>query len=110
MDQYYTEYNMDQNDFYDPFPMEPMGWAPNLFAKLVKYLQNSTSPDVIRMGMIAGIRNVVQTEEEKPTSWDKVENMRRYVDSVNRGLDFLTIPTCCTYSVHPNGQAMACSP
>lgn len=85
MDQYYTEYNMDQNDFYDPFPMEPMGWAPNLFAKLVKYLQNSTSPDVIRMGMIAGIRNVVQTEEEKPTSWDKVENMRRYVDSVNRG-------------------------
>lgn len=86
MNQEYTEYDSNIDDFYYQAPVEQMNWAPNLFAKLVDYLQRSTSPDVIRMGIIAGIRVAAPSENEKPTTWDKVENMRRYVDSVNRGL------------------------
>ena len=86
MNQQYTEYALYHDSFMNPAPAESMCWAPNLFAKLVSYLQGSTSPDVIRMGTIAGIRVSAPTEGEIPTTWDKVENMRRYVDSVNRGL------------------------
>lgn len=74
----------NDNDMYYP-PVDNYDWSPNLFAKLTSLLQTSTSPDVIRMGIIAGIRNSVSTEET-PTRWDKVEAMRRYVDSVNQGL------------------------
>lgn len=86
MNQNYTKYDTRQDDFFYQAPVEPMNWGPNLFARLVDYLQTSTSPDVIRMGIIAGIRNTAPSEDENPTTWDKVENMRRYVDSVNRGL------------------------
>lgn len=86
MNQDYFENDIYQDDYYYNTPDLSMSWAPNLFAKLANYLQTSISPDVIRLGIIAGIRNVVQTEEEVSTSLDKVENMRRYVDSVNRGL------------------------
>ena len=86
MNQQYTEYDLYQDSFMNPAPAESMSWAPNLFAKLVSYLQGSTSPDVIRMGTIAGIRLSAPSNDEIPTTWDKVENMRRYVDSVNRGL------------------------
>lgn len=86
MDNNYIEYDNYQDDYMFPAMAEPMGWAPNLFAKLVNYLQFSTSPDVIRMGIIAGIRTIAPSDEELPTTWDKVEAMRRYVDSVNRGL------------------------
>ena len=64
----------DDNDMYYP-PVDNYDWSPNLFAKLTSFLQTSTSPDVIRMGIIAGIRNSVSTEET-PTRWDKVEAMR----------------------------------
>lgn len=86
MNQNYTEYDIYQDSFMNPVPAEPISWAPNLFAKLVNYLQESISPDVIRLGTIAGIRVTAPSEGEVPTTWDKVENMRRYVDSVNRGL------------------------
>ena len=86
MNQNYTEYDLYQDSFMNPALVESISWAPNLFAKLVSYLQGSTSPDVIRMGTIAGIRVSAPSEGEIPTTWDKVENMRRYVDSVNRGL------------------------
>lgn len=86
MDQNYLEYDSNLDDFFDQAPGESMNWQPNLFAKLVNYLQISTSPDVIRMGIIAGIRAASPSEAELPSTWDEVENMRRYVDSVNRGL------------------------
>lgn len=86
MNQEYFDNDIYQDDYYYSAPVEPMNWSPNLFAKLVDYLQCSTSPDVIRLGIIAGVRTVASTDEEIPTSWDKVETMRRYVDSVNRGL------------------------
>lgn len=86
MDQNYIEYDSNLDDFLDQAPGESMNWQPNLFAKLVNYLQISTSPDVIRMGIIAGIRESAPSEAELPSTWDEVENMRRYVDSVNRGL------------------------
>jgi len=86
MNQDYFDNGIYQDDYYYNTPDLSMSWAPKLFAKLANYLQTSISPDVIRLGVIACIRNVVQTEEEQQTSWDKVENMRRYVDSVNRGL------------------------
>lgn len=86
MNQNYIEYDINQDGFFNQAPVESMNWQPNLFAKLVNYLQISTSPDVIRMGIIAGIRTAAPSEDEIPTTWDKVENMRRYVDSVNRGL------------------------
>lgn len=66
--------------------MDDFNWSPNLFAKLVDCINNSVSPDVIRMGIISDIKNSATSAEEIPTNWDKVENMRRYVDSVNRGL------------------------
>ena len=83
-DIYQDDNDIYQDDMYYP-PIDNYNWSPNLFAKLTSFLQESTSPDVIRMGIIAGIRNSVSTEET-PTTWDKVEAMRRYVDSVNRGL------------------------
>ena len=83
-DIYQDDNDIYQDDMYYP-PIDNYNWSPNLFAKLTSFLQESTSPDVIRMGIIAGIRNSVSTEET-PTRWDKVEAMRRYVDSVNQGL------------------------
>ncbi|MDQ9766371.1 hypothetical protein RFZ33_04650, partial [Acinetobacter baumannii] len=67
------------------YPVEEYNWSPNLFAKLASYLNESVSPDVIRLGIIAGIRKS-SSAEDAPANWDKVETMRRYVDSVNRGL------------------------
>ena len=83
----YQEYydNDNYQDDMNYFPVEEYNWSPNLFAKLVSYLNESVSPDVIRLGIIAGIRKSSSTEDA-PTNWDKVETMRRYVDSVNRGL------------------------
>ena len=72
-----TEYFNVHKDDYE--------WSPNLFAKLVNCIQNSVSPDVIRMGVIADIKNS-NSEEEPYSNWEKVENMRRYLDSINRGL------------------------
>ena len=86
MNQEYFENDIYQDAFFYQAPAEQINWAPNLFAKLVNYLQFSTSPDVIRMGIIAGVRDAAPSELETPTTWDKVEYMRRYVDSVNRGL------------------------
>ena len=97
----------DDNDMYYP-PVDNYDWSPNLFAKLTSFLQTSTSPDVIRMGIIAGIRNSVSTEET-PTRWDKVEAMRRYVDSVNQDWDCQRILSSCRFFIPPNGWAMACS-
>ena len=84
MNQEYYDNDIYQDDM-NYFPVEEYNWSPNLFAKLVSYLKESVSPDVIRLGVIAGIRNSTSTEDA-PTNWDKVEAMRRYVDSVNRGL------------------------
>lgn len=83
---YYDHNDNGYNDqgFYTP-PVDDFNWSPNLFAKLVDCINNSVSPDVIRMGIIADIKNST-SDTETPTNWDKVENMRRYVDSVNRGL------------------------
>lgn len=83
----YQEY-YDNDNYQDDMnysPVEEYNWSPNLFAKLVSYLKESVSPDVIRLGIIAGIRKSSSTEDA-PANWDKVETMRRYVDSVNRGL------------------------
>lgn len=83
-------YDHGNNEYYDQGfytpPMDDFNWSPNLFAKLVDCINNSVSPDVIRMGIISDIKNSTASDEETPTNWDKVENMRRYVDSVNRGL------------------------
>lgn len=84
MNQEYYDNDIYQDDM-NYFPVEEYNWSPNLFAKLVSYLNESVSPDVIRLGVIAGRRNSTSTEDA-PTNWDKVEAMRRYVDSVNRGL------------------------
>lgn len=83
----YQEYydNDNYQDDMNYYPVEEYNWSPNLFAKIVSYLNESVSPDVIRLGIIAGIRKSSSTEDA-PTNWDKVETMRRYVDSVNRGL------------------------
>lgn len=83
----YQEYydNDNYQDDMNYYPVEEYNWSPNLFAKLVSYLNESVSPDVIRLGIIAGIRKS-SSAEDASTNWDKVETMRRYVDSVNRGL------------------------
>ena len=83
----YQEYydNDNYQDDMNYYPVEEYNWSPNLFAKIVSYLNESVSPDVIRLGIIAGIRKS-SSAEDAPTNWDKVETMRRYVDSVNRGL------------------------
>ena len=73
-----------EDDYYDT-PIEQSNWGPNLFARIVEFLQKSTSPDVIRLGIIADVRNPIQSEDSS-TQWEKVETMRRYADSVNRGL------------------------
>lgn len=78
------DYDIFQDGMYD-YPEVESSWSPNLFAKLVRCIQTSLSPDVIRMGIIAGIRNS-STQELDSTKWDKVEAMRHYIDSVNRGL------------------------
>ena len=54
----YQEY-YDNDNYQDDMnysPVEEYNWSPNLFAKLVSYLNESVSPDVIRLGIIAGIR------------------------------------------------------
>lgn len=76
----YQEY-YDNDNYQDDMnysPVEEYNWSPNLFAKIVSYLNESVSPDVIRLGIIAGIRKSSSTEDA-PTNWDKVETMRRYV-------------------------------
>lgn len=78
------DYYIYQDDMYNS-PVLESNWSPNLFAKLVKCIQTSLSPDVIRMGTIAGIRNT-SIQEQNSTNWEKVEAMRHYIDSVNRGL------------------------
>ena len=81
----YQEY-YDNDNYQDDMNYYPVdNWSPNLFAKLASYLNESVSPDVIRLGIIAGIRKS-SSAEDAPANWDKVETMRRYVDSVNRGL------------------------
>ena len=54
----YQEYydNDNYQDDMNYYPVEEYNWSPNLFAKLVSYLNESVSPDVIRLGIIAGIR------------------------------------------------------
>ena len=78
----YQEYydNDNYQDDMNYYPVEEYNWSPNLFAKLVSYLNESVSPDVIRLGIIAGIRKS-SSAEDASTNWDKVETMRRYVDS-----------------------------
>lgn len=78
------DYDIYQDDMYASPEIEN-NWSPNLFAKLAKCIQASLSPDVIRMGIIAGIRNS-SSQELDSTNWEKVEAMRHYIDSVNRGL------------------------
>ena len=101
-DIYQNDNDIYQDDMYYP-PIDNYNWSPNLFAKLTSFLQESTSPDVIRMGIIAGIRNSVSTEET-PTTWDKVEAMRRYVDR-----DYRRTPPLCRFFVPHNGRATVCS-
>ena len=79
----FNTFNTFNNVNYSP--VEEYNWSPNLFSKLASYLKKSVSPDVIRLGIIAGIRKS-SFAADAPTNWDKVETMRRYVDSVNRGL------------------------
>ena len=59
-DIYQDDNDIYLDDMYYP-PIDNYNWSPNLFAKLTSFLQESTSPDVIRMGIIAGIRNSVST-------------------------------------------------
>ena len=84
MYQDYLDNDIYEDDNYDT-PIERSNWGPNLFARIVEFLQQSTSPDVIRLGIIADVRNSTQSEDPS-THWEKVETMRRYADSVNRGL------------------------
>lgn len=51
-----------EDDYYDT-PIERSNWGPNLFARIVEFLQKSTSPDVIRLGIIADVRNSTQSED-----------------------------------------------
>lgn len=61
----YQEYydNDNYQDDMNYYPVEEYNWSPNLFAKLASYLNESVSPDVIRLGIIAGIRKSSSAED-----------------------------------------------
>ena len=80
----FTDNNYYQEDYIDS-PVDDFDWMPNLFAKLANHLRTSTSPDVIRLGIIGCIRNN-EPGDDSLLQWEEVETMRRYIDSVNRGL------------------------
>lgn len=80
----FTDNNYYQEDYIDS-PVDDFDWMPNLFAKLANHLQTSTSADVIRLGTIGCIRNN-EPGDDSLLQWEEVETMRRYIDSVNRGL------------------------
>ena len=80
-----------QEDYIDS-PVDDFDWMPNLFAKLANHLRTSTSPDVIRLGIIGCIRNN-EPGDNSLLQWDDLETMRRYIDSVNRGLGVPEDPT-----------------
>ena len=80
----FTDNNYYQEDYIDS-PVDDFDWMPNLFAKLANHLRTSTSADVIRLGTIGYIRNN-EPGDDSLLQWEEVETMRRYIDSVNRGL------------------------
>lgn len=80
----FTDNNYYQEDYIDS-PVDDFDWMPNLFAKLANHLRTSTSADVIRLGTIGCIRNN-EPGDDSLLQWEEVETMRRYIDSVNRGL------------------------
>lgn len=86
-----TDNNYYQEDYIDS-PVDDFDWMPNLFAKLANHLRTSTSADVIRLGTIGCIRNN-ELGDESLLQWEEVETMRRYIDSVNRGLGVPEDPT-----------------
>ena len=87
----FTDNNYYQEDYIDS-PVDDFDWMPNLFAKLANHLRTSTSPDVIRLGIIGCIRNN-EPGDNSLLQWDDLETMRRYIDSVNRGLGVPEDPT-----------------
>ena len=87
----FTDNNYYQEDYIDS-PVDDFDWMPNLFAKLANHLRTSTSADVIRLGTIGCIRNN-EPGDDSPLQWEEVETMRRYIDSVNRGLGAPEDPT-----------------
>lgn len=80
----FTDNNYYQEDYIDS-PVDDFDWMPNLFAKLANHLRTSTSADVIRLGTIGCIRNN-EPGDDSLLQWEEAETMRRYIDSVNRGL------------------------
>ena len=87
----FTDNNHYQEDYIDS-PVDDFDWMPNLFAKLANHLRTSTSADVIRLGTIGCIRNH-EPGDDSLLQWEEVETMRRYIDSVNRGLGAPEDPT-----------------
>ena len=87
----FTDNNYYQEDYIDS-PVDDFDWMPNLFAKLANHLRTSTSADVIRLGTISCIRNH-EPGDDSLLQWEEVETMRRYIDSVNRGLGAPEDPT-----------------
>ena len=87
----FTDNNYYQEDYIDS-PVDDFDWMPNLFAKLANHLRTSTSADVIRLGTIGYIRNN-EPGDDSLLQWEEVETMRRYIDSVNRGLGAPEDPT-----------------
>ena len=87
----FTDNNYYQEDYIDS-PVDDFDWMPNLFAKLANHLRTSTSADVIRLGTIGCIRNN-EPGDDSLLQWEEVETMRRYIDSVNRGLGAPEDPT-----------------
>ena len=86
--EYYDNDNYQEDMNY--FPVEEYYWSPNLFAKLVSYLNESVSPDVIRLGVIAGIRKSCAVMWIALTEDWACHRMR----------------LSCLFSIQPNGQVM----
>lgn len=104
----FTDNNYYQEDYIDS-PVDDFDWMPNLFAKLANHLRTSTSADVIRLGTIGCIRNN-EPGDDSLIQWEEVETMRRYIDSVNRGLGAPEDPTSSSCSILQNGLTMVFLP
>lgn len=103
----YQEYydNDNYQDDMNYYPVEEYNWSPNLFAKLVSYLNESVSPDVIRLGIIAEKENHHPPRTHLPIGirWKPCAVM--WI-ALTEDWACQRMRLSCLFSIQPNGQVM----
>lgn len=103
----YQEY-YDNDNYQDDMnysPVEEYNWSPNLFAKIVSYLNESVSPDVIRLGIIAGIRKSSSTEDA-PTIGIRWKPCAVMWIALTEDWACHRMRPSCLFFIQPNGRVM----